>query len=68
VEALLNTRFPIWEMRVRYQQEKHEMEAMTYRGRIENGKVVLDESVELPEGAEVKVDLLGEDHDLAELR
>ncbi len=31
---------------------------MTYRGRVKNGVVVLDDSVKLPEGAEVKVDLL----------
>ena len=30
---------------------------MTYRGRIRNGSVVLDEPVQLPEGAEVSVDL-----------
>jgi hypothetical protein len=30
---------------------------MTYRGRVENGTIVLDEAVELPEGAKVKVDL-----------
>ncbi len=41
---------------------------MTYRGHIENGVVVLDEPVELPEGAEVRVDLADEDNDLAELR
>ncbi len=31
---------------------------MTYRGRVKNGVVVLDDSVKLPEGAEVKVNLL----------
>ncbi|MCY2950887.1 MAG: hypothetical protein NTU53_02795 [Planctomycetota bacterium] len=30
---------------------------MTYRGHIKNGVVVLDEPAELPEGAEVKVEL-----------
>jgi hypothetical protein len=30
---------------------------MTYRGRVENGVIVLDEAVELPEGASVTVDL-----------
>lgn len=30
---------------------------MTYRGRIKNGSVVLDEPVQLPEGVEVSVDL-----------
>ena len=30
---------------------------MPYRGHIENGVVVLDESVPLPEGADVRVDL-----------
>jgi len=30
---------------------------MPYRGHIENGVVVLDESVPLPEGAEVTVDM-----------
>ena len=34
---------------------------MTYRGHVENGIVVLDEPVALPEGAPVQVDLLGED-------
>ena len=32
---------------------------MTYRGRIKNGAVLLDEPVELPEGAEVEVTLPG---------
>jgi len=31
---------------------------MTYRGHVKNGVVVMDDSVKLPEGAEVKVDLL----------
>lgn len=31
---------------------------MTYRGRVENGTIVLDEAVVLPEGAEVTVDFL----------
>lgn len=30
---------------------------MTYKGRIRNGSVVLDEPVQLPEGAKVTVDL-----------
>lgn len=30
---------------------------MTYKGRIKNGKVVIDDEVSLPEGAEVWVDL-----------
>jgi hypothetical protein len=29
---------------------------MTYRGRVKNGVVVLDEPAELPEGTEVRVD------------
>jgi len=37
---------------------------MTYRGRVKNGVVVLDDPVELPEGAEVRVELT----DLAESR
>lgn len=32
---------------------------MTYRGRVQNGVVVLDEPVRLPEGAEVRVEVLG---------
>lgn len=28
---------------------------MTYRGRVKNGRITLDESVPLPEGAEVQV-------------
>jgi len=31
---------------------------MTYRGHVKNGVVVLDEPAELPEGAEVNVELL----------
>ena len=31
---------------------------MTYPGRVKNGAVVFDHCVKLPEGAEVKVDLL----------
>ncbi len=33
---------------------------MTYRGRVRNGTVVLDEPVELPEGAVVHVDVASE--------
>jgi hypothetical protein len=33
---------------------------MSYRGHIQNGIVVLDEAVVLPEGAPVQVDLLGD--------
>lgn len=31
---------------------------MTYRGHIRNGVIVIDEPVELPEGAEVRVDVV----------
>jgi hypothetical protein len=31
---------------------------MTYKGHIKNGSVVLDEPVALPDGAEVRVDLI----------
>ena len=31
---------------------------MTYKGHIKNGSVVLDEPVALPDGAEVRVDLV----------
>lgn len=31
---------------------------MTYHGHVKNGVVVLDEAAELPEGAEVRVDVL----------
>jgi hypothetical protein len=31
---------------------------MTYRGHIRNGQIMLDDSVELPEGAEVHVNVL----------
>lgn len=34
---------------------------MTYRGRVRNGGVVLDEPVQLPEGAEVEVRVLSEE-------
>ena len=34
---------------------------MTYRGHVENGVVVLDDPVELPEGAVVQVDLAEEE-------
>jgi hypothetical protein len=33
---------------------------MTYRGHIKNGQIALDEPARLPEGAEVKVELVGE--------
>ncbi len=33
---------------------------MTYRGHVENGKIVLDEPVNLPDGAEVSIDLLNQ--------
>ena len=32
---------------------------MTYRGHVENGSVIFDEVVVLPEGAAVQVDVLG---------
>lgn len=31
---------------------------MTYRGHVEGGRVVIDDAVHLPEGVEVRVDLL----------
>lgn len=34
---------------------------MTYRGHVENGLVVLDDPVALPEGASVQVDLVDEE-------
>jgi hypothetical protein len=34
---------------------------MTYRGHVENGIVVLDDAVALPEGASVQVDLVSEE-------
>lgn len=33
---------------------------MTYRGHIRNGRITLDEPVDLPEGARVQVDLIDE--------
>ena len=33
---------------------------MTYRGHVENGVIVLDEAVALPEGVEVRVELVQE--------
>ena len=33
-------------------------ESMTYRGHVENGAVVFDEAVVLPEGTTVRVDVL----------
>ncbi len=33
---------------------------MSYRGHIEKGRVIVDDPVELPEGAEVKIDLVHE--------
>ena len=35
------------------------------RGHVEGGRIVLDEQVELPEGAEVEVALLDDDDDLS---
>jgi hypothetical protein len=34
---------------------------MTYRGHVENGKILLDESAPLPEGAEVHVEVVERD-------
>lgn len=68
METLLIHRFPLQGIRVRYHQNRNEVEIMTYHGRIENGKVVLDEPVELPEGAEVNIALLDEAQNLVELR
>jgi hypothetical protein len=34
---------------------------MTYRGHVENGTVVFDEAVALPEGAAVQVDVLDDE-------
>ena len=34
---------------------------MTYRGHVENGKIVIDDAVTLPEGALVEVDLVDEE-------
>lgn len=31
---------------------------MSYRGHVKNGQVVFDESVELPDGTEVRVDVI----------
>jgi len=31
---------------------------MTYRGHVEDGRVVLDEPTQLPEGAEVKIEVV----------
>jgi len=31
---------------------------MTYRGQVKNGQIVLDDAARLPEGAEVKVDVM----------
>jgi hypothetical protein len=38
--------------------ERERNEAMTYRGRIQNGEVVLDEAVDLPEGTKVTITVL----------
>ena len=35
---------------------------MTYRGHIRNGQVVLDEQVDLPEGAEVRIEVQDNGH------
>ena len=35
---------------------------MPYRGHVENGVVILDEPVTLPEGAPVQVDLVGSEN------
>jgi hypothetical protein len=40
---------------------------MTYRGRIKNGVIVLDESVRLPEGSEVLVQPVAEPAPLGDL-
>ena len=37
---------------------------MAYRGRVENGTIVLDEAVELPEGISVEVELVKPEEEL----
>ena len=37
---------------------------LTLRGHIENGKIIIDEGVDLPEGTEVRLTLVDEAHDL----
>ncbi len=39
---------------------------MAYRGHMQNGRVVLDEAVEIPDGAAVSIRLLDETEELAE--
>lgn len=39
---------------------------MTYRGHVQNGMVVFEEPVVLPEGASVQVDLIGDEKDANE--
>ena len=39
---------------------------LTLRGHIENGRIVVDEGVDLPEGTEVKLSLVDEADDLDE--
>jgi hypothetical protein len=41
---------------------------MTFRGHIQNGSVVLDESAQLPEGSLVRVELVNPEDDFASLR
>jgi hypothetical protein len=41
-----------------HSNEEIEEDAMTYRGHIENGLVVFDEQVVLPEGTEVRVEMI----------
>ena len=39
---------------------------MTYRGRVQNGRVVLDEDVDLPDGTKVTVSILGKESTIDE--
>jgi hypothetical protein len=36
---------------------------MTYRGHVKNGRITLDESVNLPEGVEVKIEIVDNCHE-----
>jgi len=42
--------------------------AMTYRGHIENGAVVLDEPAHLADGARVRVEVINETDDASQVR
>jgi hypothetical protein len=49
-----------------HQQDKLEAKTMTYKGTVQNGVILIDGDVRLPEGAEVQIELADDAHPTAD--